>query len=247
VESYHAFAELYDRLMDDVDYVCWAKYIDRLLKGRFSAPVRVADIGCGTGSITIELKKIGYDILGVDASEEMLGVAAKKARAAGCKILFARQDMRVLELSEKDAIICTCDVVNYLTGAQLNQFFCAANACLAPGGALLFDLSSSVKLKNTLGNGFFYEDREDVTYFWKNTLNEAKKKVDMELTFFLRQGSAYIRRDEFHTQYIHEEAKVLSDLAACGFWAERYGFLTEQAPEAAEERIQFVCTKKTAL
>ncbi len=240
-EGSAVFASVYDKLADDIDHVAWAAYIRGLLAE--GGPVKkVADIGCGTGGITLELKKAGYTVLGVDISEAMLDIAADKARAAGLKILFVRQDMCGLALPAQDALVCACDVVNYIDREEVRAFLSAANRSLRPGGLLLFDISSRYKLRHVLGNRFFYEDRDNVTYFWKNTL--ARDHVDMELTFFLKQEDGYRRSDERHRQYIHTEKEMLAALAACGFAGVAYGFMTGRPPAEKDRRIQFYAVKQ---
>ena len=103
MQSYGKFAALYDRLMRDVDRDAWAEYIISLLG---STPRMVADCACGTGEITLRLARAGYCVTGVDLSEEMLAVAAEKARKMRLKVPFICQDMRRLALHRQvDAVV----------------------------------------------------------------------------------------------------------------------------------------------
>ena len=90
---YTDFASVYDHFMRDVDYPEWAARYASMLK---KSAVRITECACGTGSITLEMKKLGYDITGADLSEEMLALAMARARQAGLNIPFILQDMRAL-------------------------------------------------------------------------------------------------------------------------------------------------------
>ena len=244
--SYKSLASVYDSLMYDIDYDAWADYLAGLLKKHARENARVLEAACGTGNLSLRLSKRGFDIAATDLSEEMLSVAADKARKAGSSIPFARQDMRELSSAPKHAVIACCDGVNYLTDDDaLRDFFRAAYNCLKKSGVLLFDISSHHKLSNILGNDFFYEDGPFTTYFWKNKFDPEKETVQMQLTFFLREGEIYRRSDETHLQKAHRAEHLLALLKECGFAeAHAYSFLTEDPCTETDERIQFVAIKK---
>lgn len=56
------------------------------------APARVADLGCGTGSLSCLAAAAGHDVVGIDAAEAMLAVARAKAAAAGVPVTFLLGD-----------------------------------------------------------------------------------------------------------------------------------------------------------
>ena len=118
MQSYEALGKVYDRLGDEVDYPAWADYFEAAFARYGIAPELVLDLGCGTGKMTIELSRRGYDMIGVDGSAEMLsGAYARKFEAGAENVLFLQQDMRELELyGTVGAVVSTLDCVNYLTG-----------------------------------------------------------------------------------------------------------------------------------
>ena len=197
---YQGFAELYDELMDDVNYEGWADHYTRLLSIYGIRSGKVCECACGTGSLTLPLQKRGFQMTGVDLSREMLWQAAQKARKNGIAIQFVQQDMRSLNLHKPvDAVLATCDGVNYLlTEEDLLGFFRAAKRAILPGGALIFDVSTPYKLKNILCSGLMYEDRDDVTYLWQNTWHERSQTVNLDLCFFVRENDGRYRRMEEH-------------------------------------------------
>lgn len=84
-ESYTSFAQVYDMFMDNVDYPAWSKYLIQLLKEYQVEDGLVLDLGCGTGNMTELLAKEGYDMIGVDNSEDMLEIASEKTRRVRLK------------------------------------------------------------------------------------------------------------------------------------------------------------------
>ena len=116
MEAYTGFAQVYDTFMDNVPYEEWTDYYKEILREHGIMDGIVLDLGCGTGSMTELLAEQGYDMIGVDNSEEMLDLAMEKRAASGQDILYLLQDMRKFELyGTVRAVISACDSVNYLT------------------------------------------------------------------------------------------------------------------------------------
>ena len=197
---YQDFAEIYDQLMSDVDYEGWADYYTRLLSIYGIRNGKVCECACGTGNLTLPLYRRGFQMTGVDLSREMLWQAAQKSRKNGVAIPFVQQDMRALNLHRPvDAVLATCDGVNYLqTEEDLTSFFRAAKRAIKPGGALVFDVSTPYKLKHILCGGLMCEDTEQITWLWQNTWHERSQTVDMDLCFFIREEDGRYRRTEEH-------------------------------------------------
>ena len=217
---YQDFAEIYDRLMDNVDYRSWADYYVRLLSIYGVRDGKVCECACGTGNLTIPLQRAGFQMTGADLSQEMLWQAAQKARKQGMAIPFVRQDMRSLNLHRPmDAVIATCDGVNYLiTDEDLRSFLRAAWRAIRPGGALIFDVSTPHKLRDRLCAGIICEDMEDMTYFWQNTWNPRTRTVEMELCFFIREKDGrYRRMEESQRQKAWEAQELKNMLLQTGF------------------------------
>ncbi|MBQ9196593.1 MAG: class I SAM-dependent methyltransferase [Clostridia bacterium] len=237
---YTDFAAVYDALMRGVDYDGWADYYALLLKRCGVEGGSVCECACGTGSLTVRLQRRGYAMTGVDISQEMLSVAAAKARNSGVMIPFVKQDMCRLALHRRQhAILCTCDGVNYLTVPdRARQFFRAAFQALRPGGALIFDLSSPYKLENTLGNNTLGSQEEDIAYIWQNAWQPRTSTVDMRLSIFVRGGEgAYARLEEIQRQRAYSKEELTGFLTDAGFERLRfYGDRTLRAPTAKAAR-----------
>ena len=245
---YDDFAGVYDTLMDDYDYDAWSRYYLSLIDGMLvKRPDRMVECACGTGGLTVPLNRRGYQMTGVDLSQEMLWIAAQKARKMGIGLPFIQQDMRRLHLHRQmDAVIATCDGVNYLlTEEDVSAFFRAAYAAMRPGGVLIFDISTPWKLENVLGDQLICEDREDVTYVWQNSFNKKTGICEMALCFFLREKDGRYRRiDEEQKQRAHTREGLTALLQSCGFTEVHvYGNSRMESPRDKEQRWHFTARR----
>jgi len=243
LKSYGYLADVYDKFMADVDYKMWAQYLHGILSE--NGAERLLETACGTGNVTFELAKYGYDITAADSSVEMLSIAKSKNAVQSAGVRFVRQDMRSLEAGRKfDAVLSACDGANYLCAEGLQSFLSSAYAALKKSGVLLFDISSERKLKKTLdGNSFFDEDNDTVC-IWKNRFDENEKALYMDVTIFKKQGDMYERFDETHTQYAHSADFVLASAKEAGFAQTHvYDCFTRRKPDSSSQRLQFVCFK----
>ena len=249
---YTAFARVYDALMDTVDYPGWAAHYRRLMAAcGVPGNGKCVECACGTGSLTILLARYGYQMTGVDISQEMLFHASNKARASGLGIPFVRQDMRRLRLHRPmDAVLATCDGLNYLLEeADVSAFFQAAWNALRPGGGLFFDVSTPAKLRTALGSQLIGYDSENITYLWQNTYHERSATVDLRLAVFLRQkDGSYRRIDEAQRQKAHSMQALTGLLQQTGFRnIHVYGDCRPEPPRENEQRWHFAALKPAEL
>lgn len=244
---YDDFASVYDTLMDDYDYDAWSAHYIHLMQLGGKMPARIAECACGTGSLSVRFAREGISVTGVDLSNAMLRRAEEKARREGVLAAFVRQDMRKLALTRRvDAVLATCDGVNYLTGEQdVKAFFAAAYAALKPGGMLCFDCSSRHKLETTMGDSFFGEERDGIAILWQNRLNRQSHVLDMDVTFFVREEDGRYRRfREQHHQRAHSSEEITQWLEASGFEVMGvYGDMRMDAPHEDDLRIHYAAKK----
>ncbi|MBR6321383.1 MAG: class I SAM-dependent methyltransferase, partial [Lachnospiraceae bacterium] len=144
MEEYGRFAEVYDLLMEEIPYEDWCGYLTGLLRMHGVADGLVCELGCGTGTMTELLAKAGYDMTGIDSSEDMLQQAIQKREASGLSILYLLQDMREIELyGTMRAFVSVCDTMNYLTEPEdFLEVLKLVNNYLDPGGVFIFDLKT---------------------------------------------------------------------------------------------------------
>ena len=243
MSSYDQFAKFYDALMYDCDYEQWSQYLLSVLAKNVERGARGVDLACGSGNVTVPLARAGYEMIGTDLSEEMLRIAQEKARKNGVRILFSEADFRTFDFPKNVAFVtCVCDGLNYIPSSDLPGVFARVFDALDEGGLFAFDISSSYKLKTVLGDNLFYDDGEEVTYFWQNECDGTSVKMD--LSFFVREGEKYRRFDEMHEQFLHGETEILNALNKVGF-ADVFAceFLTLKPTKKTSERIQFFARK----
>lgn len=237
--SYQGFARIYDSLMDDFDYRAWADYYEKLLPPRGE----ILEAAAGTGNLTLPLIRLGHRITATDLSSDMLEILREKLMKNGLRAQVCRMDMTALQVPHKvDAVLCGCDGINYLTSpAAVRAFFESAKRCLKPGGVLAFDMSSPYKLETVTAANVFYEDRDDVTYLWTNSLDAEKHTVTMDLAFFSRRSDGlYERTDETHVMRAHSVNEITEALKEAGFADVRvFGDRTFEAPAENEMRVHF--------
>ena len=185
---------------------------------------------------------MGYDVIGTDLSTEMLERARENFRRENLNITLVRMDSENLVVGNKvDFITAVCDVVNYMKKPE--KFFVRAYNALADDGVLLFDISSKYKLTEIIGNNVFTDSTDNVTYIWSNSLSEKQNKVEMFLTFFVKnKDGSFDKEEENQIQYIYEVDDLVEKLRAAGFGkVEYFGF--EGKNVAQEERICFAAYK----
>lgn len=242
--QYGDFANVYDKLMSDVDYDGWSDYVLSFMPKSAS----VIECACGTGEITRRLAAAGHEVLACDISPDMIRVASEKLRLCGAvskRVHFAVMDMRKLAAHRSvDCVVCCCDGVNYLTSREdVKLFLSSAFGVLKPGGLLLFDVSSRYKLSTVLGQNCFVNNDPQYPYLWQNTYDEENKLLRMELAFFIKKGSLYERFDETHIQRAHSQREIENWLSDLGFEYKAYDSFSMEAPNDHSERIQFAARK----
>ena len=216
--GYDIFSRFYDRLTFNVDYVKRADYIQSVLSLYGHEPGLTLDLACGTGSLTVELKKRGVDVFGVDGSMQMLSEAMDKAYDAELSILFLCQNMESLDLyGTIDTCVCTLDSLNHITDkSKLKAAIDRVGLFMDNGGMFIFDVNTVYKHREILGNNTFVYDTDSVFCVWQNSLKE-NNIVDMELDLFEREGDAYTRYSEHIRERAYETEELKAMLSDAGF------------------------------
>lgn len=245
--SYSAFARYYDKLTRNVDYAAHVDYLCSLLERLGHYAGLTLDLACGTGSLTLELAKRGFNVYGLDASPEMLSVAQQKAERAGKDILFICQKMQEMDLyGGVDTIVCMLDSINHITSkADLQESFRRISMFLNPGGCFVFDANTIYKHRKILANHVFVYDMEDIYCIWQNRSGPKGARVSISLDFFERRGNAYYRSFEHFEERAYRTDELQSMLERAGLrlkgiWAD----MSFEEPGPQTERIVVVSEKQ---
>lgn len=219
MSRYFSLAPYYDRLTRDVDHAAFADFYTRLFDAS-SIPVRlVLDLGCGTGTITRLLAERGYEMIGVDASAEMLAAAVEKCAELpqAQRPLFLQQYMQQLDLyGTVDAAVCALDGLNYVPPAELAEVFRRLHLFIAPGGIFVFDVNTPLKLRG-LDGGLFIDEAEDVYCVMRTEYDAQEDACVYGLDLFCRSGKNWRRESEEHVEYVHTMQALRAALHAAGF------------------------------
>lgn len=248
MDSYTSFAKVYDLFMDNVPYDKWCKYVLKLLKQFNITEGIVLDLGCGTGTLTELLADAGFDMIGIDNSDEMLDIATEKKIQSGHDILYLLQDMREFELyGTVRAIISICDSINYILNyEELVKVFSLVNNYLDTDGIFIFDLNTKYKYKELLGNTTIAENREKSSFIWENYYYDEEAINEYDLTLFIqKEGHSYEKFVETHYQKIYSIEEIQSALKESGLkYITAYDAFTSNSPHEESERIYIIACKK---
>ena len=247
MDAYTSFAEVYDAFMDNIPYEAWTEYLAGLLREYGVEQGIVLDLGCGTGTLTQLLARKGYDMIGLDSSQEMLQIAMEKREQSGLDILYLCQDMREMELyGTTAAVVSLCDSMNYLLEYQdLVRVFRLVNNYLDPGGVFIFDMNTAYKYREVIGDSTIAESREACSFIWDNYYYEEEQINEYDLTLFIREAAAgegtgqlYRKYTETHYQrgYTLDEIKELLQSAGLIF-REAHDMETGREVSEKSERI----------
>ncbi|WP_026670857.1 class I SAM-dependent DNA methyltransferase [Butyrivibrio sp. AE3006] len=205
----------------------------------------VVELGCGTGSFTEEMANLGYDMIGIDNSGDMLGIARQKMEKAGLDIMYLEQDMCELDLfCTAGTIVSVCDSVNYLIeDEQVRKAFTKVNNYLYPGGLFLFDFNTLHKYRDVIGDVTIAENREDCSFIWENFFDVDTNINEYDLTLFVKKETdgaedLFERSIETHLQrgYTLDEMKAFVEQAGMTF-IKAIDADTHEEPTENSERI----------
>lgn len=142
-ENFNNYSAYYDLLYQNKNYFGEAEFICDLIKKHAPHANRILELGCGTGSHAVHIAKRGYNLLGIDRSQDMLGLAEEKARNLELSnaLTFKQGDLREFSAPDKyDAIISLFDVFSYLKdNSELKQAMSQISSHASDNAILIFD------------------------------------------------------------------------------------------------------------
>ncbi len=237
----------YDLLTRNVDYDGIALLYDSILWDYKKTGCTLLDLGCGTGSLSERMSKKGFDVIGLDISNEMLSVAFEKKCESGSNIQYVCQDMTELELyGEVGAVVSALDCLNHLGGEkELKKTFQRVAKYMEAGGIFLFDLNTILKHRDILSDNCFVYEEEKVMCVWQNSYNGEDNSVDIYLDFFEED------EDGRYTRYCEEFSEIAYPIESVKNWLSEAGFevlsvydgFTKEQGSEDSERVVFVARK----
>ncbi|MCK9221738.1 MAG: class I SAM-dependent methyltransferase [Limnochordia bacterium] len=216
---YQYLALVYDRMKSEVDYPQWGQYVIQIWQHYEHAPETVLDLACGTGGITLYLAQQGYNMTGVDLSEDMLALADEKFYDSRLVVPLLQQDMRYLNTGTSfDAVICLCDSINYLDAIDdVKQCFGRVYQCLRPGGLFVFDVNTALALERFYGTNVYYDQVPGGELKWETSYDKNKGRCVMDLTFSITVGGVLREYRERHIEQAYPMDQLAQALDEKGF------------------------------
>lgn len=246
MDNYNSFSEYYDSLLEDARYEDRCRYIFNAAE-KYGHPLgKTLDLACGTGTLTLLLRKSGVDVFGVDGSVEMLSKAMQKSLAADEHILYVCQQMQELELAEMiDTCVCTLDSLNHLTDEDdVQRTFNGVGKYMNAGGLFVFDVNTVYKHREILADNAFILENEYVFCAWQNFLR-GNDIVDISLDFFEYVDGVYQRSSEDFSERAYSESALREMLGKAGFEVLSVcSDLSFDPPKPDDQRIIFIAQKK---
>lgn len=245
MSGYNAFASVYDVLTQNVNYAQRAEDICSLFCRYGKKSGILLDVACGTGSFSEAFARRGYDVIGIDASEEMLMEAQRKMYEKGLPILYLQQDMRSLDLyGTVDCATCLLDGVNHLpTVTDVEQALFSIGFFMEKDGIFIFDVNTTYKQEKILADNTFVYDLDEVYCVWQNQFVPEDSRTDMRLDLFFPENGCYRRETEEFSEWYYSDAVLTKALQKANFeLLERLPERAETTPEG-EMRLYYVCRK----
>ena len=249
MSGYGFFARFYDRLTANVAYGDIADAVERYIERFGGRKGILLDLACGTGSLCEQLARRGFDVIGADGSDEMLGAALDKKFDTGLPIQYLRQDMTALDMfGTIDVTVCTLDSINHLPdAAAVQKCFERVSLFAYPDGLFIFDVNTLHKHRDILAQNAYTYDMDGFFCAWQNQYNDTDGSVDIFLDIFEQQdGGTYDRISESFTEHIWSDDEITAMLCKAGMEVlARFDGYTDSPPREDSERIVYVAKRKT--
>lgn len=211
--EFNPFAAVYNRDWG-ADYHAQAfPLLDRVVLSRLSPRARILDVCCGTGQFTARVQERGFEVHGVDASEEMIRYA--RENAPGARLTVA--DVRDFSLRMQfDAAYSVFESLNHVPDAEgLDLAFACVRRHLHPGAPFLFDLNREDAFV-LYWNDVHAIVEPDYVCALRSRYDQSSRVAKVKLTVF-KQEECWTRSDfEIH-QTCHETGRVQEGLLNAGF------------------------------
>ena len=215
---YQTFAELYDELFDPAMYQQWLDFVRREYPNQDG---QLLELACGTGRLGVLLAQAGYQVTGLDLSENMLALAQRHADEAAVTLPLLQGDMLDLsEIGTFDAVTCFADSFCYLPDiTTVQRAFEQVAQHLTAAGEFLFDVITPYQTDEVYP-GYMYNYRdEDRAFMWTSYAGEQPHSAEHDLTFFIYNDDkqAFDEVSELHQEQTYVLADYQQALQAAGF------------------------------
>lgn len=219
MSAYEALAPFYDDLTRDISYEEFAAWYAERLREHERPIETVLDLACGTGGLTLPLAQMGFEMIAVDASPDMLAILMEKAGELSdiTPPLLLCQQLPALDLfGTVDACVCCLDGMNYIPPGELMELLHRLHLFLEADGLLAFDFHSPARME-ALDGQIFVDETEEVLCLWRASFDQAARQLIYGMDIFQKEGDCWYREQEEHVEYVHEPERLREFLTQAGF------------------------------
>ena len=217
--AYNEFAYFYDEFNGEADYDALYAHIHKELDAHGIRDGILADLGCGTGELTLMLTQAGYDMIGIDQSEDLL-----------------KLDL----YGTIRGAVSTFDTFNHIP--DLDKAIANAGFFMEKGGVLLFDMNTPYKHQNVLGENVFTFEEEDASCVWRNHYSAADRRVEISVDIDYRETGEHFH-EQFY-EYTYDLETIRTALEKHGFALESVCDGESFGPLTDESERYFFCAVK---
>lgn len=223
---YQEFSVIYEsKIKEDFNYKQMADFILKQLNKAAIRPQHALDMGCGTGNASAELVRYFDEMVLCDPSTEMLTLAREKFENP-YRPIFLQGNAADFEMAGRfDLIFSVLDIPNYLNQEELRAYLKKSWINLKPKGLMIFDFSSSFKLKENSHIGTFVYDDEDYFHVWENNLIEDKLEITINAFLIKHQDHVKKANDELYERITEEQVMYLHSAETIEQEAKKVGFI----------------------
>ena len=241
--AYNEFAYFYDEFNGEADYEALYAQVKARLDAHGISSGILADLGCGTGELTLMLAQAGYDMIGIDQSEEMLCVVRDKAEQLGLSggLLLLQQDLCALDLyGTIRGAVSIFDTLNHIP--DLDKAIANAAFFMEKGGVFLFDMNTPYKHQAVLGENVFTFEEEDARCVWRNHYDPDARRVTITVDIDYQETGEHFHEEFF--EYTYTLAEITAALEKNGFTLESVCDGESFGPLTEESERYFFCAVK---
>ena len=251
--QFTSLAPYYDELMSRVPYHKWVDYLLKICKRHQHTPRRILDCACGTGNVTYELARRGFEVAGVDISQEMVEIARSKSTLTASQPRFFQADLCEMDIAAElgyqcDTVTCLYDSLNYLTSPELLQrAFERIRQHVLPDALFIFDMNSPYAFDTDMFTQNDFSPSRKLRYEWVANYDRQTRLCTVDMTYYRRmEDNSLMRFQETHCERSYSMIEITQLLNRAGWkLLESFDSYRLVPPHARSERWYFVATPQS--
>ncbi len=214
--AYTVLAEIYDSVMQEVDYDTWSDYIDDLIMLHHHEAEDLLELACGTGTMAISMEKLGYyNVMATDISPYMVQKAREKAKKYNSDVIFKPLDFLNIDLEEKfDVAFMVFDSLNYLHNKEdILKLHQQVYNVLRPDGLFIYDFTTPRNSRKAIR---YLNDEEDTIddKYWYHRMStfDEKERIHTNIFDIRKQSSDNSEAEQNYREEHHQKIYTFDEI-----------------------------------